>query len=138
MKLVSGGSHFSSKPFSLRPREASASAPRAPLVANSVASQMGICVCCVRARHSVTVTEASQWRLVEAPTRGRKRAFDAIDPDEVFDRQAILEEARQVDRLHRQAKQEAKRQQHRPRHHDHYKKGPLKSIPEQGDGEEDV
>ena len=99
---------------------------------------MGICVCCVRARHSVTVTEASQWRLVEAPTRGRKRAFDAIDPDEVFDRRAILEEARQVDRLHRQAKQEAKRQQHRPRHHDHYKKGPLKSIPEQGDGEEDA
>ena len=48
----------------------------------------------------------------------------------------MLEEARQVDRLH--PKQEAKRQQHRLRHHDHYKKGPLKSIPEQGDGEEDA
>ena len=90
---------------------------------------MGICVCRVRARHAVTVTEAIQWRLVEAPTRGRKRAFDAIDPDEVFDRRALLEEDRQCDILHRQAKRDAKRQQQR------LKKGPLKSIPEQGDAD---
>ena len=60
---------------------------------------------------------------------GRKRAFDAIDPDEVFDRRALLEEDRQCDILHRQAKRDAKRQQQR------LKKGPLKSIPEQGDAD---
>ena len=104
---------------------------------------MGICVCCVRARHTeashvshVTeashvslVSEASLWRPVKAPSRGRKRAFDAIDPDEVFDRRALLEEDRQCDILHRQAKRDAKRQQQR------LKKGPLKSIPEQGDAD---
>ena len=75
--------------------------------------------------------------LVEAPARGRKRAADAIDPDKIFDRAAMLEEARQVDRLHRQAKHEAKRQQQRSRHHGRHNKQPLKSIPE-GVGEEDA
>ena len=121
------------KPFSLKPR---------PLLPRP-ASQMGICVCCVRARHTeashvshVTeashvslVSEASLWRPVKAPSRGRRRAFDAIDPDEVFDRRALLEEDRQCYSLHRQAKRDAKRQQQR------LKKGPLKSIPEQGDAD---